>query len=103
MVRHLLAAIPRQRFIEFVWKLVSVLDKCADDGLCIFSTDLRKHEVARLPLHQRCDLAILAAETAIGKGTRRSQSPRNLESRHRGHDCSSRSRKSFSECASSFR
>ena len=62
MVRHFLAAVPRQRFIEFVWKLMSMLDKCTDHGLCIFSIDLCKHEVARLPLHQSCDLAILTAK-----------------------------------------
>src|SRR5215471_16262301 len=65
MVGHLLAAVPCQRFIEFVWKLMGVLDERTDDSLGIFAIDLCQHEVARLTLHQRCNLAVLTTEEQI--------------------------------------
>jgi hypothetical protein len=42
MVRHLLAAVPGQRFVQFVRQLLGALDEGINDRLRIFAGDLRE-------------------------------------------------------------
>ena len=65
VVSHLLAAIPRQRSVQFLWQAARILDQGIDDRLGVLAVDLHQHHVARLPLHQGRDLAVLAAAQQV--------------------------------------
>lgn len=65
MLRHLVAPIPRQRFVEFLRQLARMLDQRIDDRLGIFASDFHQHHIARLTFNQGGDLAIRIAEQKI--------------------------------------
>ena len=65
VIRHFLAAIPGQRFIEFSWQLVGMLDQRVNDGLGVFALHPDQHDVTRMTFHQCCNLAVVAADEQV--------------------------------------
>lgn len=52
MVGHFRATIPGERFIEFSWQLMRLLDQRIDYRLAILAIDLGQHHVTRMALYQ---------------------------------------------------
>ena len=65
MVRHFLATIPGQRFVELGWKFVRMFDERINDGLGVFAGHSDEHHVTRLTLNQGRDLAVMATDVLI--------------------------------------
>ena len=65
MVRHLAAAIPGQRLVEFPGQLAGMANECVDDRLGVLARRPNQHHVTRLSFHQRRDLAVVAAEQQV--------------------------------------
>ncbi|MCY1293470.1 hypothetical protein D9M68_697070 [compost metagenome] len=65
VISHLLAAIPRQRFVQLLRRFDGVLDQGVDHSLRVFAGDLQQHDEPRLALDQGDDLAVSAAEQQI--------------------------------------
>ena len=65
MIGHLFAAIPGQRFVEFSGQFVSMLNECVDHRFGVFVLNSNQHDVASMPLNQRRDLTIVAADNQV--------------------------------------
>jgi hypothetical protein len=61
VLRHLLAAVPRQRAAELVRKTVCLLDQRSDHGPAVTATNLRQQHITRVPLDQGDDVAVRRA------------------------------------------
>lgn len=65
VVRHFLAPIPCQGFVEFLRQLSGIFDQGVGDCRGIFPRQLDQHQIARLAFYQCRYLTILAATEEI--------------------------------------
>jgi hypothetical protein len=65
VIRHLLAMIPGQRFVEFPRLLVRMLDECIDHRLGVFAGYPYQHHVTCMTFNQGCDLTVVAADYQV--------------------------------------
>jgi hypothetical protein len=90
VVGHLLASIPRQRLVELLRQLARIVDQRADDRLSVLGAYFHEHEVPRLSLDERGDLAVVAAEQQVSLPVTRHRTifggRRPLADRHRAED-----------------
>src|ERR1039458_3972889 len=65
MIGHLGTPVPRQRFVEFLRQLVSVLDQSIGERLGVFAGDLYQHYVAGMTFHEGRNLATTGSTQQI--------------------------------------
>ena len=65
VIRHLLASIPGQRFVELPRQFVGLFNQCINDRLGVFAFDPHQHAVAGVSFHQGADLAVVRTDQQV--------------------------------------